>query len=297
MPGVMSRLWEGPPHGTLSRCEAATLKEVGKVATCTASSPEPLSAEGGSGPETSSRRHRGLALLLLLGVAGQDRVLPVPVVKRPHRASAAADSSEGFREDFRAGWKDRWIEQALSRRRTRYEVVQEGGRPVLRATSTKSASALLHKLGIRTGAKGLISWRWRVQASILQNEHEREKRGDDYAARLFVVFESDRLSPHTQAICYVWASREAVGAVYRSPYASGVATVVLETGDQRANQWTAEERDFVADYRNVFGMTPHTVTAVALMVDTDNTGSSATAWFDDVQLTSLGAGAAVARDP
>lgn len=229
-----------------------------------------------------------MALLLLLGVAGQDQVVPLPVVARPRPASTAADSSEGFREDFRTGWKDRWSEQALSRRHTRYEVVQEGGRPVLRATSTKSASALWHKLGIRTAAKGLISWRWRVQASIPQNEHEREKRGDDYAARLFVVFDSDRLSLHTKALCYVWAAREAIGAVYRNPYASGVVTVVVESGDQRANEWAAEQRDFVADYRNVFGMTPHTVTAVALMVDTDNTGSSATAWFSDIQLTSRG---------
>lgn len=230
---------------------------------------------------------RGLALLVLLGVSGWGRAVPFRVaVGRSHPPSAAAESSRVFREDFRAGWKDRWMEKALSGRRTRYEVVQEGGRPVLRATSDKSASLLWHKLGIRTGVKGRISWRWRGETSISQNEHEREQRGDDYAARLFVVFDSDLFSLHTQAICYVWAAREVVGAVYRSPYANGVATIVVESGDQRANEWATEERDFVADYRNVFAMTPTTVTAVAIMVDTDNTGSTATAWFDDIALAS-----------
>jgi len=178
------------------------------------------------------------------------------------------------------------MERVLSRRRTRYEVVQEGGKPVLRATSNQSASALWHKLALRTGVKGQVSWRWRVQASLSQNEHERERRGDDYAARLFVVFDSDRFGPLTQALCYVWAAREAVGAAYWSPYASGVATIVVESGDLRAKEWVAEERDFVADYRNVFGMPPKTVTAVAIMVDTDNTDLSATTWFASIELTS-----------
>ena len=224
---------------------------------------------------------------VLLGPAGRGRVVPFGAAnERPHTPSVAAESSQVFREDFRGRWKERWMERALTSRRTRYEVVQEEGRPILRATSNKAASLLWSNLGIRTGGKGQISWRWRVQTSISQNQHERAKRGDDYAARLFVVFDSTLFDPRAQAICYVWAAREVVGAVYRSPYAAGVAMIVVESGDQRANQWAAEERDFVADYRTVFGMTPKTVSAVAIMVDTDNTGSSATAWFADIALAS-----------
>ncbi|MGH7547603.1 MAG: DUF3047 domain-containing protein [Gemmatimonadales bacterium] len=209
-------------------------------------------------------------------------------VEHPDLVSAAAESSQVFRETFQAGWQVRWMEKALNKRRTRYDVVQEGDGPVLRATSDKSASALWHRLDSRAGETGQISWRWRVQGSLSPNEHEREKRGDDYTARLFVVFDSDLFSPHTRAVCYVWAAREDIGAVYRSPYADGVATIVVESGDRHASEWVAEERDFVADYRSVFGMTPKTVTAVAVVVDTDNTGSSATAWFDDIALASSG---------
>lgn len=229
----------------------------------------------------------GFGLLILLGLARWGRAVPFgAAVESPHPPSVAAESSQVFREDFRAGWKDRWTERALSSRRTRYEVVQEDGRPVLRATSNKAASLLWSNLAIRTGGKGQISWRWRVRTSISENQHEREKRGDDYAARVFVVFDSTLLDRHARAICYVWAAREVVGAVYRNPYVAGVATIVVESGDRRANQWAAEERDFVADYRAVFGMTPKTVSAVAIMVDTDNTGSSATAWFGDIVLAS-----------
>src|SRR5712692_1549840 len=231
---------------------------------------------------------RSRGLLLALGMAGWSRTVPLRVAVGRSPLQAAAESSQVFREDFGVGWKDRWMETVLSRRRTRYDVVPEAGEPVLRATSNGSASALWRKLALRTGMKGQVSWRWRVEASLSQNAHERERRGDDYAARLFVVFDSDRLGPHTQALCYVCAAREAVGAVYRSPYASGVATIVVESGDVRAKQWVAEKRDLVVDYRNVFGMTPKTVTAVAIMVDTDNTDLSATAWFARIELTSSG---------
>src|SRR5260370_1458434 len=230
---------------------------------------------------------RSLGLLVLFGVPGWSRVVPSGAAVGPQDPpSAAAESSHVFREDFRAAWEDRGKEKPIGRRRPRYEVVQENGRPVLRATSDKAAWALWHGLGVPTGATGRISWRWRVRASLSPNEHEREKRGDDYAARLFVVFDSDRFSSHTQRVCYGWAAHEVVGAVYQSPYASGVATIVVESGDQRANEWVAEERDFVADYRNAFGMTPKTITAVAIMADTDNTGVRATTWLDSIALVS-----------
>jgi len=200
---------------------------------------------------------RSLGVLLLLSVAGWSRVIPSgAVVGRARPPSAAAESSRVFRENFRAAWQDRWKEKTLGPRRTGYEVVQEGGGPVLRATSDASASAPWHRLGVPSGATGRISWRWKVRASLAQDEHEREKRGDDYAGRLFVVSDSDLFSPRTRAVWYVWAAMRSSGAIYRSPYASGVATIVVESGDQRANEWVAEERDFVADYHNAFGMTP-----------------------------------------
>ncbi len=79
-----------------------------------------------------------------------------------------------------------------------------------------------------------------------------------------------------------WAGNEAVGSVYPSPYASSFATVVLESGDEHSGQWVTERRDFVADFRSIFGKTQEMVTAIAIMVDTDNTDSRATAWFDDI---------------
>lgn len=123
-------------------------------------------------------------------------------------------------------------------------------------------------LDIHPGKIGKISWRWKVAKSLSKNTKEKKKRGDDYAGRLFVVFEPHFLNWRTRAICYVWAAHEPVGSIYKNPYAKSVATIVIESGNERCGIWINEERDFIADYRKYFGGAPEMVSAVAIMVDT-----------------------------
>jgi len=189
-----------------------------------------------------------------------------------------------FAERFGPGWEERWIEESLDERSTEYEVVDEGGNPVLRGSSRRSASALSRPVASGTRADLRVSWRWKVAGSLVGNDRERARAGDDYAARVFVVFGPGGLASAQAALTYVWAATEPVGSRYRSPYVDEVATVVLESGDERAGRWIREARDVHADYRTAFEEDPGPVSAVALMVDTDDTGRRATAWFDDVVL-------------
>ncbi len=131
-----------------------------------------------------------------------------------------------------------------------------------------------------------MAWRWRLEATLTGNRSEREKRGDDFAARFFVIFDGQPFSRSARAICYVWAASEPVGSRYRNPYFSNVLTIVLRSGDELAGEWVSEERDFMADYREAFGELPSSVTAVAVMADTDDTGRRATSWFADIRLVS-----------
>ncbi|HET7547331.1 MAG TPA: DUF3047 domain-containing protein, partial [Usitatibacter sp.] len=80
------------------------------------------------------------------------------------------------------------------------------------------------------------------------------------------------------------------GTAAWSPYTDRVRIVVLESGAERAGQWTEERRDLIADYRAAFGATAtlHDVSGVAVGNDTDQTASSATAWFGDMRITAEG---------
>ena len=189
-----------------------------------------------------------------------------------------------FLDAFGSSWQSRWNERIFTKLPTEYRAVRRQNGQALMGHSKKSASGLWRMLDIQPVASGSISWNWEVEHSLSLNRDERRKQGDDYAARVCVVFEPHFLSWKTRSICYVWAGQQAVGSVYASPYASNVAMIVLESGDTRAGKWIPEKRDFVADYWNFFGEPPKSVSAVAIMVDTDNTAGEAISYFSNILL-------------
>ena len=185
---------------------------------------------------------------------------------------------------FEPGWRANWQEKDLFSRPTLYAVANENGRPVLRAQSAAANSGLVRRLPPNLGTSARLSWRWKIRRPLSGRQAERTRAGDDYAARVFVVFESSWLPLRTRAINYVWSAAEPEGEFYASPYTSNVAMVVVRSGAAAAGQWTSEVRDLAADYRKFFGTEPTRLSAVAVLVDTDNTGETTEAWFDDLAL-------------
>lgn len=185
---------------------------------------------------------------------------------------------------FARGWRTSWREQNLFGRATIYTVVQDGARPVLYARSAAANAGLLRSLPPNLAPSGRLSWRWKVKHPLSGRQSERARAGDDYAARVFVVFEPSWLPLRTRALNYVWAAAESEGAVYASPYTQNVGMFVVRSGSAEAGRWMTETRDVAADYRRFFGSDPTRLSAVAVLVDTDNTGESAEAWFDDLVL-------------
>ena len=223
---------------------------------------------------------------LIVSLLGVGALVPA---QRLHSGAAAGTGQLLVAESFEDGWKDRWQERRLARRATRYSVEDDGGQPVLVAESRNAASGLWRPAPLDSPRSGRLTWRWNVQRVIPENEHEREKRGDDFAARVFVVFGGEFPSRSNKALCYVWAASEPIGSVYPSPYAANVAMVVVASGDSGTGAWRRVERDIIADYRAFFGHDPDELSGVALMVDTDNTRSEVRTYFDDLQLTATAA--------
>jgi hypothetical protein len=224
-----------------------------------------------------------------MGPATRCRMASVVLLMSLLGPSAGGQPSEGRASDlfggFRPGWDADWTVRKLASRPTRFEVVLDSGTRVLRATSNASASALLRLLDVDLADTLELSWRWKVASSLTGNRNERSKDGDDYAARVLVTFGSHTFNRSTRALCYVWAAAEPVGAAFRSPRSDNIATIVLESGNQKSGEWILERRDVLEDYRSAFGRSPdRPPAAVAVIVDTDDTQSSSIAWFDDVRI-------------
>ena len=185
-----------------------------------------------------------------------------------------------FRDGFSKGMAE-WERVRLDRRPTAYSVTLAGGEAVLVGTATNSAAGLVRRFVTPIPGRATVEWRWRIDHALAGDVSERSREGDDYAARVFVLFGDRPFRRGTRALSYVWASRQSPGSRYRNPVVRDVATFVLRSGDGYAQRWMDEQRDVVADYRAAFGEDPPALRGIAVVVDTDDTGSDAIAWFDD----------------
>jgi len=59
---------------------------------------------------------------------------------------------------------------------------------------------------------------------------------------------------------------------------------VVASGPQQLKQWLLFRRDLRADFELAFGEAPGPLLAIALMTDSDNTQSSALAWYGGIAL-------------
>lgn len=167
---------------------------------------------------------------------------------------------------------------------TGYALVQDDGRTVLRAVSRAAASGLVKALDADAAKLPLLRWSWRIERTLPQGD-ERSKQGDDYAARVYVVFSSP-LFWRTRAINYIWANKMPKGQHQPNVFSSSAVMVAVESGDELAGRWLSEERDVYQDYLKLFGEEPPRIGAVAVMTDTDNTGGEAVAYYGDISLSS-----------
>lgn len=207
----------------------------------------------------------GLALLLAAFARGD---APAPLVV----------------DDFEQGLKPGWREKSFLGH-TRYEVVPDEDRPgnhVLRAESRAAASGLFHEISYDTAERPILTWRWKV-SNVIAKGDETKKAGDDYAARVYVVFPS-WWWPSTRTINYIWANKLGKGEHVPNPFVANAIMVAVESGPENVGKWVEERRDVYEDYVKIFGEPPGKAGAVAIMTDTDNTGESAAAWYDDIAL-------------
>lgn len=179
------------------------------------------------------------------------------------------------------GWESKTFKGQTS-----YQLVEDGGRTVLRAQARGTASGLVKKISFEPTQYRYLKWSWKIEKTIA-NGDETTKRGDDYAARVYVIFPG-RFFWQTRALNYIWANRLPREEFVPNAFTSNAMMLAVESGSARSGQWLSVERDILADYRRVFGEDPPKAGGVAIMTDSDNTGSEATAWYGDITLATTG---------
>ncbi|HCY64393.1 MAG TPA: hypothetical protein DHV59_16520 [Oxalobacteraceae bacterium] len=184
---------------------------------------------------------------------------------------------------------------------TRYSLISDSGTTVLKAEANQAMSGLTYPVRIDIRDYPLLRWRWKI-AAPLKTADMTQKGGDDYAARIYVMFDypMEKLPFGTRtklklaetfygqkiptaALNYIWDNKHPVGTIQPNTYTDRARMIVLRSGAVQAGQWVTETRNLADDFRAAFGEAAPNVVAIALATDTDNTGESAVAWYGDIE--------------
>ncbi len=209
---------------------------------------------------------------------------------------AGAFSQASVEDRLPEGWEEMTF-RGLSP--TQYELVEKDGRVVVRARSEQSSSGLILRKEIDLAEYPVIEWTWKVE-NIMEKGDVFSKDGDDYPARIYVIFDYDlgnlswtkrtmiRLLRRfygevpARALNYIYANHAEKGTVVENPYSDLVKMIVVDSGDDHIGKWRTYRRNIYEDYMDIYGEEPPPVAGIAIMTDSDDTGESAVAYFGDI---------------
>jgi len=197
--------------------------------------------------------------------------------------SAVMPECEIIIDDFAHGIKPEWNNKSF-KGTTEYTWIKENDRTFVRATSKDSASGLFYEIEFDPQQYPYLTWQWKVDNIIASGDATR-KSGDDYGARVYVVFPSFFFWK-TRALNYIWANKLPKEQGVPNPFTSNAIMISVESGRAETGKWITETRNIYEDYKRFFGQDPPKVGAIAIMTDTDNTGESASADYGPIAVCS-----------
>ncbi|SHH31647.1 Protein of unknown function [Desulfofustis glycolicus DSM 9705] len=221
-------------------------------------------------------------------------------------STVSADDDVLLREEF--NHLENWSSYSFRNidRQTTYETAVQGDDSVLVAVSDASASALISNARFSVEQYPIITWRWQVER-VFKDGNYRQKSGDDYPLRIYVIFEYDpqnadfgakikyelaktlygEYPPHS-SINYIWANREEERETVANPFTDRAMMIPLQHGSENVGSWQEETVNVYEDYLKVFGEPPPPMASLAIMNDSDNTGESATSYLDFIEVRKPG---------
>ena len=186
---------------------------------------------------------------------------------------------------------------------TQFSYARKDGRDAVAVLAASSASVLRSKVRIEPKDLGNVRFSWKVP-ELIAGADMALRDADDSPVRVVLAFEGDRsrfsardgmLSelmltltgeemPYA-TLMYVWCNKREPGARdprARAPTAS--ASWSSSRDRRQLNQWLDYERDIRADFERAFGEAPGALVGIGIMTDSDNTRTTARAWYGPVRL-------------
>jgi len=173
---------------------------------------------------------------------------------------------------------------------------------VLKAISDRSASGLVWNESFNVNESPILRWKWKV-SNVFSKGNAKIKSGDDYPIRIYIMFEYDTETsglwesamfesakliygeyPPFRSLNYIWANKDHKENIISNSFTDLSQMFLRQKGSKHAGEWMVENVNILEDYQRAFGGIPPNKASLAIMSDSDNTGESATAWVDYIEL-------------
>ena len=161
------------------------------------------------------------------------------------------------------------------------QIVRDETGNVIRLRSDKTSTALYKKIEFNIKDYPFLNWRWKT-TKIPAGGDVRKKDTDDQAAQIYVIFPKFPSQINSRMLGYIWDTNAPVGSEVTSAKLSTTRYIVLKSGAGEIGKWFAEKRNIYEDYKRLFNEEPPTVGSIALMIDSDDTKTSAESFFGDI---------------
>jgi hypothetical protein len=183
-----------------------------------------------------------------------------------------------IRNSIPSGW------QASRRECSMFSVVKDESGCYLRLTVENQCTSIGKQVTFSIDTFPILSWKWRVHTLPIGGSEDK-KETNDSGAGVYIIFKGKfKLN---KIIKYVWSTTLPPGTVLASPFNQNTKIIVLQSGNEKIDQWLTETVNVREDYRTVFHTIPPNVIGIAILSDADNTGSRAVADYDDFAVKGL----------
>lgn len=204
-------------------------------------------------------------------------LLIVAIVSSPSYPAITADFAPDRNSPVPKGWE-------LKEWKGKGEVIigNEEGIPFIHLKSNKNSFALHKELNFNIKEYPVITWRWKV-SRLPDGADVRNRKADDQAAQLYIVFPRFPAMINSRLIGYIWETSAPAGSIITSRKNSNTKYIVIQSGKEKLGEWLEEKRNVYADYKMLFNEEPPSVGKISIMIDSDDTKSSAESFFSAIR--------------
>jgi hypothetical protein len=158
-------------------------------------------------------------------------------------------------------------------------VVKDNNEHAVHLVSDRASFGITKGIEVDLEQYPFISFRWKA-VELPKGGDFREKKTDDQAGQLYVVFGSFKLT--ARIVGYLWENKAPRFTTGVSPAWRKTRLIVLQSGPEHLGTWVREKRNLYHDYKALFGKEPPKANLISIFINSQHTDSRAECFFGEI---------------